>query len=62
MFRNKMLFSAVILGFALPSAFAMGTSELSKIKNQIKQTEQKNKQIEQQLKTARKNVEKTKKD
>lgn len=62
MFRNKMLFSAVILGFALPSAFAAATTELSKIKNQIKQTEQKNKQIEQQLKTARQNVEKTKKD
>ena len=40
---------------------SFATSELDKIQNQIKQTEQQNKQIEIQLETSAKDVEQTKK-
>ncbi len=60
MFINKLFLSAVLSGFALFAAMG-APSELSKIQNQIKQTEQKNKQIEQQLKTSSRDVEQTKK-
>ena len=58
--RNiKSVFIAIILGmFCMPS---FATSELDKIQNQIKQTEQQNKQIEIQLETSTKDVEQTKK-
>jgi len=57
---RKVFLSTVIFGISISSAIGANT-ELSKIKNQIKQTEQKNKQIEQQLKTSNSDVEKTKK-
>lgn len=60
MFTNKVFLSAVILGFSLSSAIG-ANNELVKIQNQIKQTEQKNKQIEQQLKTSTRDMEQTKK-
>ena len=60
MFTNKLFLSAVIFGITAFPAIGANT-ELSKIQNQIKQTEQKNKQIEQQLKTSARDVETTKK-
>ena len=60
MFKNKLFLSAVIFGISASSAIGANT-ELSKIQNQIKQTEQKNKQIEKQLQTSNQDVEKTKK-
>ena len=60
MFTNKLFLSAVIFGIIAFPAIGANT-ELSKIQNQIKQTEQKNKQIEQQLKTSARDVETTKK-
>ena len=60
MSMNRAFFSAILFGISI-SSVAAAPSELSKIQNQIKQTEQKNKQIEQQLKTSTKDVEKTKK-
>lgn len=50
---------AVLLGGASVSVAA--PSELDKIQQQIRQTEQKNKQLEQQVKSSDKDVEKTKK-
>lgn len=61
MSKNRIFLSAIIFGLGLSSAIGAGNNELSKIQNQIKQTEQKHKQIEQQLKTSAKNVEQTKK-
>ena len=49
-----------MLVFSLSPAIG-ANNELSKIQSQIKQTEQKNKQIEQQLQTSNRDVEKTKK-
>ena len=60
MFRKKLFFLIVFLEIiAFPAVGA--NTELSKIQSQIKQTEQKNKQIEQQLKTSARDVETTKK-
>ena len=59
MFINKMILSAVMIGFSLSPAIG-ANNELAKIQNQIKQTEQKNKQIEQQIKTSTRDVEQTK--
>lgn len=53
------LLLAVVFGGA--SAGFAGPSELDKIQNQIRQTEQKNKQLEQQVKTSDRDVAKTKK-
>ena len=59
MFMKKSIFICLLSGLiTLPSVGA--NNELSKIQNQIKQTEQKNKQIEQQLKTSAKDMETTK--
>ncbi len=57
---TKPILSTIILTFSLSSAIG-ATSDLAKIQSQIKQTEQKNKQIEQQLKTSTRDVEQTKK-
>ncbi|MBO7508781.1 MAG: peptidoglycan DD-metalloendopeptidase family protein [Alphaproteobacteria bacterium] len=51
---------AILGGGAISSALA-GPSELDKIQSQIRQTEQKNKQLEQQVKTSDRDVAKTKK-
>ena len=60
MLKNKFaLYGVFLCGVALP-AFGANT-ELTKIQNQIKQTELQNKKIEQQLQTSNKDVEKTKK-
>ena len=56
---NKIFFSVIVFGVSLASAIGANT-ELTKIQNQIKQTEQKNKQIEQQLKTSSRDMEQTK--
>ncbi len=50
---------AVVFGGA--SAGVAGPSELDQIQNQIRQTEQKNKQLEQKVQTSNRDVEKTKK-
>ena len=55
----KFIFIAIIFGVFNTPTFA--NNELAKIQNQIKQTEQQNKQIEQQLKTSTRDVEQTKK-
>lgn len=60
MSKHKIILSSIILSTILSSAIAADT-ELSKIQNQIKQTEQQHKQIEQKLKNSDKDVEKTKK-
>ena len=60
MLKNKSIFVGVLFGLSASCAFAAG-GELAKIQNQIKKTEQQNKQIEQQLQTSNKNVEQTKK-
>jgi septal ring factor EnvC (AmiA/AmiB activator) len=60
MFNTKTIFSLVFIGTLMSPALA-ANNELTKIQNQIKQTEQKNKQIEQQLKTSTRDVEQTKK-
>ena len=60
MLKNKFaLYGVFLCGMSLP-AFGTNT-ELTKIQNQIKQTELQNKKIEQQLQTSNKDVEKTKK-
>ena len=60
MFMKRSIFVYLLSGLiTLPAVGA--NNELSKIQNQIKQTEQKNKQIEQQLKTSARDVETTKK-
>ena len=60
MLKNKFaLYGVFLCGMSLP-AFGANT-ELTKIQNQIKQTELQNKKIEQQLQTSNKDVEKTKK-
>lgn len=60
MLKNKFaLYGVFLCGVTLP-AFGANT-ELTKIQNQIKQTELQNKKIEQQLQTSNKDVEKTKK-
>ena len=55
---KKFFSTCVFCIFCMPS---FATSELDKIQNQIKQTEQQNKQIEIQLETSAKDVEQTKK-
>ena len=60
MLKRKAVLFAIIFGISASSGLC-ATSELSKIKNQIKQTEQKHRQIEQQLRTSTQDVEKTKK-
>ena len=59
MFVKKIILSAVFFGISLSSAIGVN-NELAKIQSQIKQTEQKNKQIEQQLKTSTRDREQTK--
>lgn len=59
MFNVKSAFVACFFCISCMPSFA--TSELDKIQNQIKQTEQQNKQIEIQLETSAKDVEQTKK-
>ena len=59
MFMKRSIFVYLLSGLiTLPAVGA--NNELSKIQNQIKQTEQKNKQIEQQLKTSARDMEQTK--
>ena len=59
MYYVKCIFTTLALCiFCMPS---FATSELDKIQNQIKQTEQQNKQITIQLETSTKDVEQTKK-
>ena len=60
MFMKKSILLPVMIGICLSPAFG-ANSELSKIRNQIKQTEQKSKQLELQLKNSTKDVETTKK-
>ncbi|MBO7656527.1 MAG: peptidoglycan DD-metalloendopeptidase family protein [Alphaproteobacteria bacterium] len=58
----KFVLALAILCGGANSVFAAGaTSELDKIQTQIRQTEQKNKQLEQQVKTSDRDVAKTKK-
>ena len=59
MYWSKLIFITTICGVFYTPTFA--NNELAKIQNQIKQTEQQNKQIEQQLKTSTRDVEQTKK-
>ena len=60
MLKTRIIFYGIVLcGGALPALGA--NTELSKIQNQIKQTEIQNKKIEQQIKASAKDVEKTKK-
>ena len=54
------IFTVIVCIFVILDAMASG-NELTKIQNQIKQTEQQNKKIEQQIKTSNRDVEKTKK-
>ena len=58
--KYKIGFYCAFLVACIPSGFA-ANSDLEKIKSQIKQTEQQNKKIEQQIQTSTKDVEKTKK-
>jgi len=60
MLKTKTIFCGIVLCTSTLPAFSANT-ELSKIQNQIKQTEIQNKKIEQQLKASNKDVEKTKK-
>jgi len=60
MLKNKNVFYSIFLCVCALPAFGANT-ELTKIQNQIKQTEIQNQKIEQQLKTSAKDVEKTKK-
>jgi len=57
---NKAVFYTIICTMCLTHVFGANT-ELAKIQNQIKQTEQQNKQIEQKLKNSARDVEQTKK-
>lgn len=59
MYIKKVFFSIAMFGVFTSPLLAANT-ELTKIQNQIKQTEQKNKQIEQQIKTSARDVEQTK--
>jgi len=59
MSNRKSFFTGVFISAIISPCFA--NTELTKIQNQIKQTEQQNKQIEAQLKTSAKDVEQTKK-
>lgn len=60
MIKNKLVLTCVCLGVFCTPSFCANT-ELVKIQNQIKQTEQQHKKIEEQLKLALKDVEQTKK-
>ncbi len=60
MIKNKFILCGICLCYGAMPAFGANT-ELTKIQNQIKQTEIQNKKIEQQLQTSNKDVEKTKK-
>lgn len=60
MHTKQTIFYAIIYGISASPAIGAG-NELAKIQNQIKQTEQQNKQIEQKLKTSIRDVEQTKK-
>lgn len=60
MLKRKDILSVIILSICALPAFG-ANNELTKIQNQIKETEIQNKKIEAQLKTSSKNVEQTKK-
>ncbi len=57
--RFKVIFSSIMCGFIINPCFS--NTELIKIQNQIKQTEQQNKKLEQQIITSVKDMEQTKK-
>lgn len=60
MHKNCAFLSAIIFGITILPCFG-ANNELTKIQNQIKETELQNKKIEQQLKTSVRDVEQTKK-